>query len=177
MSDHVVISKDRFVCLHCEGSIRLGFPIAVSDYVAQGKAFSATHRRCKKPRRGPVCHFCLRNGHDHMACPAVESFADWGECEDTGMSSEAVWKATLGLFSDKSYPFDPSDFGRCYRLIQRFPEAMGGVRALADRCGVWRHLAARWDDLVALYEEEAPSGKAPKLYALMQALERGLEGR
>lgn len=172
MADHVVISKDRFVCLHCEGSIRLGFPIAVSDYVAQGKAFSKTHRRCKR-KKGPTCYFCLKNGHDHMICPAVESFADWGHCEDTGLSSESIWKATVGLVSDPSYPHDPSDFGRCYRLIQRFPQAMDGVRALAERCSVWRRLLGRWDELVALYEEEAPSGEAPKLYALMQALERG----
>ena len=34
----------------------------------------------------------------------------------------------------------------------------------------WAPLVAVWDELTALYEEELPSGRCPKLYDRMQQL-------
>lgn len=36
----------------------------------------------------------------------------------------------------------------------------------------WEVLAAHWDELEALYREELPTGRAPKLYDRMQELLR-----
>src|SRR6516164_3966881 len=47
----------------------------------------------------------------------------WLEGVDTGISSETIWRTLTGETpSDTDVPCDPSDFGRCYRLLKIMPE-------------------------------------------------------
>lgn len=102
------------------------------------------------------------------------------------MSSETIWH----FFQGKVYfeveqragratgpkpdgiPHDPSDFGRCYRLLKAFPRWRENLPLMAEVKPEWRKLIAAWSDLEKLYEEEIPdgTGAAPKLYAAMKAL-------
>lgn len=67
-------------------------------------------------------------------------------------------------------PYDPDDFGRCHRLLDRFPAwrlRLGEVPAVYP---AWTPLVPAWDELTALYVEELPSGRCPKLYARLREL-------
>lgn len=98
---------------------------------------------------------------------------DWLLSGDTGISSEAICAVMTGSkCRDGHPPSDPSDFGRCYRLLQHFPEWRPRMNKMVAAYPEWTGLVREWDALTALYEEEIknPNGMAPKLYARMQEL-------
>lgn len=99
----------------------------------------------------------------------------WLRSWDTGLSSltihhvlrPALWQGQ----SRPCPPSDPSDFGRCHRLLKIAPpEWRANLSRVTDRFPEWAPLVARWSDLEALYEKEFPTGQAPKLFALMREL-------
>lgn len=95
---------------------------------------------------------------------------------DTGVSSETIVRVAAGIEpgEDDNFdaPYDPSDFGRCYRLLRKFPELNKKLPLVAKKCKAFAPLVANWDELVALWEEESNNGtgRAPKLYARMKEL-------
>jgi hypothetical protein len=102
----------------------------------------------------------------------------WWEGRDRGLSSEAIaLRFTYGEGPD-DYPLDPSDLGRCERLMRTVPEIRGFLPEMAAVSPVWAALVARWSDIVALAESEVPGcfddqhayGTAPATYALMRDL-------
>jgi hypothetical protein len=70
------------------------------------------------------------------------------------------------------HPWDPDDFGRCYRALKLIPGGAERIDEVAKAYPAWAGLAANWTELTALYEEEEPSGRAPKLYKRMKELTR-----
>jgi hypothetical protein len=72
-----------------------------------------------------------------------------------------------------SAPRDPSDFGRCYRMLKLFPELRERLPEVASACPEWSGLVGAWAELEALWEQESPSGKCPALYDRMKALLSG----
>lgn len=110
---------------------------------------------------------------------------EWILSGDTGVSSKTIWAVMMGVatepgqrcgFTSKppaltcDIPLDPADFGRCYRLLQLFPEWRRGITKMGEIFPKWKPMADRWDEMERLYEEEYPSGKCPRLYDLMQEL-------
>lgn len=97
-----------------------------------------------------------------------------GPLPDTGLSSMALAAAFLGVKGlDPDHPTDPSDLGRCLRLIALVPAVRGCVDTLAGRSRQWAALAAIWDDLADLMEAEVgidwrKGGRAYKTYDAMQ---------
>lgn len=82
---------------------------------------------------------------------------EWLISDDTGVSSLTIFtvlsgRNVLGGWSP-SAPRDAWDFGRCHRLLQRFPK----WRARLDEVGVlhpeWAPLVGDWTRLTALFEE------------------------
>lgn len=98
--------------------------------------------------------------------------AQWMIGDDRGISSEYLAAVFMGAPTRRGdYPLDPSDFGRCYRLLKLVPEIRKAIFAkVARRDSVWRQLILHWDEIEKLYLEELPSGMAPKCYALMRKL-------
>jgi hypothetical protein len=107
----------------------------------------------------------------------------WITSDDTGISSKAIWAQMVGAPHDPvwgaGYPHDPSDFGRCYRLLERIPEWKGRMHEMAQYGPVWPGLIAAWDELTALWEEEIGPGpgryygkSAPRLYARMTEIQK-----
>ncbi|MBQ3170359.1 MAG: hypothetical protein IJB53_00325 [Mailhella sp.] len=105
----------------------------------------------------------------------------WLQMGERGISSNTICFVLCGLsgleledgfsgYSIGSIPYDPDDFRRCYELLDLIPEWKDRLSEVAKRYPQWKPLVGRWSDLEALYEAEAPSGKAPKLYALMREL-------
>lgn len=86
-----------------------------------------------------------------------ERLVKWFLSGDTGVSSKAIVSQMTGIeakdsFSD--YPFDTSDFGRCYRLMKIVPEFRARISEMASRSERWAALAACWDELDHLYETD-----------------------
>lgn len=93
----------------------------------------------------------------------------WLKSDDKGASSK--WMAHVcagGPSVANNYPYDPDDFGRCYRFLRAVPEARENLHKLRDSGPVWSAYVDRWDEMERLYEEEHQTGRAPKLYALMR---------
>jgi hypothetical protein len=67
-------------------------------------------------------------------------------------------------------PRDPDDFGRCHRLLALIPNGVERLSEVAAAHPEWSRLVAAWPELASLYEEELPSGRAPKLYARIKEL-------
>jgi hypothetical protein len=104
-----------------------------------------------------------------MATPRRTTPLDWILSNDVGTSSATIWAVMMGVVHPRpSLPLDPSDFGRCHRLLALFPDWRPRLKEVARKYPDWRELVKRWDELVVLYEAEIPSGRAPRLYHELQ---------
>ncbi len=98
---------------------------------------------------------------------------EWLMGGDTGISSQTILSVMTGTPMTGNFgpsvPYDPSDFGRCYRLLGHFPEWKNRLHEVAEKYPRWKPLVDSWDELTVLYEEEIKNknGRAPKLYARM----------
>ena len=102
----------------------------------------------------------------------------WLAGGDTGISSRTIWHVMMRQdWDDQTWgpdvPHDPSDFGRCVRLLEEFPAWRARMGEVCAAYPKWSGLVEAWDDLEGLYNEELPTGRAPKLWARMQALADG----
>ena len=101
-----------------------------------------------------------------------------------GLSSETLFTFLTGYDCTgdhgHNYPHDPSDLGRCRRLLEQCPELVSCLPRVAAAGPEWAALAQRWDELCALMDEESPewrqgNGSAPKTYALMKDIINGAQ--
>lgn len=111
----------------------------------------------------------------------LERFAHWLAYGERGMSSESIMRAATGGEPGRwgwTEPADPADFRRCELLLAEVPEARDAAfPVLVEGSRAWAGLIARWDDIVALLDEEAPDRltergrwSAPRAYRLMKAI-------
>lgn len=113
---------------------------------------------------------------EHAAATQPVPIDRWLAGVDRGISSEtivwALWpEARPQLSKDRGVPHDPSDFGRCFRLLEGAPEMRADLPKVAELFPEWGPFVAHWEELEALWREESPSGTCPKLYDRMQDLE------
>ena len=105
---------------------------------------------------------------------------DWLLSQDTGVSSRTIWAVMMGVettpqrcITKYDIPYDPSDFGRCFRLLCLFPEWRKNLHRVAEVFPKWGPIVDHWDEMERLWIEESRSAlrEAPKLYALMLRLQ------
>lgn len=145
-------------CSRCGQGLTVNLPQPIPIFVACPEAFAKMHSGCKP-----------RQYHEKPAQTPIE----WASGRDTGTSSLTIYSILTGLPSPHghySVPWDPADFGRCYRLLKLFPAWRGRLGEVAEKEPTWKPLVREWDALTRLYEEELPKGKAPKLYDRMKEL-------
>lgn len=98
--------------------------------------------------------------------------ANWLMGDDTGASSKALASKLMG--ADRKHfdhPHDPSDFGRCHRLMQAVPEFRSRLHEMSTCGPYWKALVARWDEIEAWYVEETAEGPhADQTYKLMKSI-------
>lgn len=97
----------------------------------------------------------------------------WLASDDTGTSSRYLLQETIApqmMPQATAWPADPSDFGRCIRLMEAVPLVREKLSWMAVDGGVWKNLVENWPELENLYREELPTGKAPKLYVRMKEI-------
>jgi len=142
-------------------------PFPLYLYAACSKAFVAEHKKC------------LAGAWKE---PIATTPQEWLSGRDTGTSSCTIYSVMQNTgMGHYDVPHDPDDFGRCYRLLQLFPEWRKRLPEMLPRFPEWKGMIDRWDELTALYEEElnrtTATRYAPKLYALMQKLRAETAGR
>lgn len=71
-----------------------------------------------------------------------------------------------------SVPHDSDDFGRCFRLLERFPDWRPRLAEVSARFPKWTPFITQWAEFEDLWREESPAGKCPKLYEKLQAADR-----
>lgn len=73
---------------------------------------------------------------------------EWMLSDDTGLSSKAICAHMLGLEpEDTSYPSDPTDLGRCLRLMELIPEWKPRIKEMANYGPGWAGQIEVWDEL------------------------------
>ena len=147
--------------------IHMNRSLPIGALTAQMKWFTDEHKRCGPPKK------------EHDAKPATTPM-EWLAGEDTGTSSRTIFTVMQhvnALHGGTSHnpPMDPSDFGRCYRLLESFPEWKARMPEVAARWKVWGPWVREWAALTAMFLAEVPngvSGSAPKMYARMKEIQR-----
>lgn len=100
----------------------------------------------------------------------------WFVSGDTGASSETIAAHMCGVEPNGAYfcaPSDPSDLGRCLRLLELFPEWKARMPEMVEYGPEWSALVSCWDKLASLMDHEAgidwsKGSRAPKTYAAMR---------
>lgn len=158
MSAHVRLAHgSTFVCDHCRARYAMAMPAPFEVFAAAAKAFDTAHASC--PPGAPF--------------PRPKTAWEWATSDDTGNSSLTIFDVLghpPGRDFTPSVPWDPDDFGRCYRLLEVVPEWRERLGKVAQTWPAWAPLVEHWAEMEALYREESPRGRCPKLYALMQKL-------
>ena len=151
------VGGDSMICRRCGRSYPMSMPASIRMVTAMMAAFEGDHADCAD--NGPL--------------PSTgDRLADWLKSGDTGASSETIATVMSGrIIGDRRYaPSDPSDFGRCHRLLTIFPEWRPRMSEVAAIFPEWRPLVREWDRLTALYERDLPTGKSDELYRLIRQL-------
>lgn len=181
-NEHAILipGQNIFACLCCGQSYAPALPCPVDMMAAMMVAFQKMHDECEEGPGGLACIYCLQFGHAPKDCKLlkVTTPMEWMQGPDTGISSKCIWHVMNGTseIRDTHTPRDPSDFGRCYRMLKLFPQWRSRLDEVAERFPRWTALVREWDELTRLYEEEEPSGRCPKLYRRMKELIKESEG-
>lgn len=87
--------------------------------------------------------------------------ANWIMGHDTGLSSLAIVAFMEGADQGSfEFPRDPSDLGRCIRLLNIAPEYRARLREMGEVSPMWEQLTQHWGELEALYYDANGQGKA-----------------
>lgn len=170
--NHIRIQPDdTLVCLYCGETYQMTMPAPVPMLSAMLRAWSGAHRDCTlTPDRLVI----IRLGWDAQ----FKSHEAWILGTDRGRSSETLWNHFTGRHEpNPCMPSDPSDFGRCHRLLRAFPEWRVRLQEVGHRYPGWGPVVRAWRELEVLFEGEVPNfmewnaiGVAPKTYARMKEL-------
>lgn len=107
----------------------------------------------------------------------LPALGTWLISGDTGISSETMAGIALGGTPSSTNwrgrgdaPYDPSDFGRCYRLVQSVPSIRDDFDRIAKAVPVFAGILREWDSLCAIYERDLPTGSSEELYRRIRDL-------
>src|SRR5271169_2270671 len=153
-TDHVVLGANSLRCLHCGREYEMAMPCSIDMMIAMSKTFNKEHKGCKLNKESME----KRGIGTDKSQPHNEM--DWIRGWDTGISSETIWSVMTGKYvKSHDIPYDPSDFGRCYRLLQLFPQWKPRLPEVSAKYIRWKPFVEAWDELTALYEEEKSANK------------------
>ena len=131
-----------------------------------------------------------------------KTLLEWFLVGNTGVSSKTIVAKAIGVTPGHSgYPRDPSDFKRCYDLLQSVPDLYDYLPLLKEpfpgedrsyiqhyggdmhgaslrKCDVWTVLVDNWHELERVYEKELSrdDDRMPELYKKMQDLRKQAAG-
>ncbi len=99
----------------------------------------------------------------------------WLLGRDTGVSSKTILAHMLGISRaewEAGHPWDPADFGRCERLLAKFPEWRERLPEMSKVSPVWAALVRNWGKIRDAMDREvgidwSKGREAPATYQLM----------
>jgi hypothetical protein len=146
-------------CQRCGGSLTIKMPLRIEVWLAAMKAFVKVHSDCRETER---------------AEPAI-TLENWPESRDTGVSSATIFHVFAGKSvygQSRDVPHDPSDFGRCYRLLKLTAEYQWRERLceVSDQYPAWLPFVREWNRLTEMWEEALKTGNCKTMYEFMQTL-------
>lgn len=99
----------------------------------------------------------LWNNLPRASVPDSEAMR-WYRGTDTGISSLTIFEVMTGHpTANHSPPWDPNDFGRCYRLLDKFLGWELRMDEVADRFPEWKPLVDNWLTLKLMYIDKDES--------------------
>lgn len=98
---------------------------------------------------------------------------EWLLSDHMGASSKAIASHMALGKSDGSFPWDPSDIGRCFRLLEAMPEWKARIKEMGVYSKNWELLASNWQEIYNCMEDEVgidwrKGRSAPRTYELMK---------
>lgn len=114
-----------------------------------------------------------------MTTSIEQRLIQWFLFGDTGTSSRTIATVLSGNYPPKfkdAHPFDydiphdPSDLGRCLRLLDLIPEWEPRLAEVVALFPEWGPLVTAWTELKEGYAEESPTGRCPLLYKRMREI-------
>ena len=99
----------------------------------------------------------------------------WIANGERGLSSETMWNCLMDNTDFPiSWPYDPDDFSRCYKLLQAVPEWRLKLYKLKPLSKEWNNLIENWDKLTGMFEENRrthwENSEKIGMYEFMQTL-------
>lgn len=86
---------------------------------------------------------------------AYKKALEWVLSGDTGVSSKTILSACMGVKNGSVFgndvPRGPSDFGRCYRLLEAVPEIKSEFKKMAAIVPKFGPYIEAWEELEAMY--------------------------
>src|SRR3546814_4100612 len=78
----------------------------------------------------------------------LPALGNWLAGDDVGTSSRTMVAIALGATEgDFDAPHDPSDFGRCYRLVKAVPAIRESFLTISMRVPAFLRILHNWDEL------------------------------
>lgn len=115
-----------------------------------------------------------------LSAGAQKQLGNWLLNGNTGVSSNTMAAIALGANELHDHditdgcgldaPHDPSDFGRCYRLVLAVPEIREHFPRIGKKVKQFAGIIREWDALVWIYERDKPKGESPELYRRIREL-------
>jgi len=106
-----------------------------------------------------------------MNAQNTKEIAEWLVSGETGISSKTMAAIALGAEKGRfDAPYDPSDFSRCYKLVNRVPAICDCFDIIGKRVPVFAGILREWDGLCRLYERDLPTGISRELYDRIKEL-------
>lgn len=143
-------------CTRCGDGLSINLPQPIPIVVAASRAFVKIHARCRDTGRTE---------------PTPHNPGAWLRGRDTGISSMTIYGAITGqpMTCDPDIPYDPSDFGRCYRLLKLFPHWRSQLPQVAAKHPRWIPFIDNWDRLTEMYERVI-AGPEPDPWKLEESM-------
>jgi hypothetical protein len=159
---HCIIRNSNLFCENCGRAQVIPYPIDIDMYQAMSKQFIKSHKSCKKTYTPPVINMNLSKR---------ERATWWYEYGERGSSSESIYRVMMELGSGlgAAHPLDPSDFHRCYKLLQCVPEWRGRMTEMKAVSKQWSTLIDNWDKLTELLQEQL-DGKENNMSEVMDII-------
>lgn len=142
--EHTTIRNQKLFCKNCGGEHAIPFPIGITEMTDKIEAFNKLHGDCKPTWKEPTAD---------QSQSVNEKAMWWITHGEQGTSSKTMWSCFMGQKNfPVSHPYDPDDFGRCYKLLQAVPEWKSQLHKLKQLSPAWNNLVDNWDELTRMYE-------------------------
>jgi hypothetical protein len=159
---------------------QIGLVCAILGYLAKTDDCANANTRQQNAVIAAANEIMRELGSPHRPATPGMGLPAWRVCDDRGMSSNYLAAvldgvATRWVYSvphEVNFPHDPSDFGRCVRMLDACPgfrELLPAAMADPRHGPAWNALASEWADLEAMYAAALPSGDAQALWDAMKA--------